>query len=287
VLLQHHPRQSFTLIELLVVVAIIAILASLLLPALSKARDQAKLATCLSNMKNMALGNHMYADDNDAWAVHGCDMGAFSWGATAAGLPFYPTAVFDDDWWDAKDGIPGRNPSTGGTQNFTGVGQLLYNGYNPIDFRNLACVKADSRENRGYNTGTVSYSMTNSSARYFINVYGWAADTYSGGPSYAYESSTYVVRGPIYRLSEAKPNWALWVDHEQALQSLIALVPSNGSPLVGWGRIHDKGLNVAYYDGHAALFVDADRSKTYWALGNQTRFYGNGYALYSGVYDAQ
>ena len=57
-------RPGFTLIELLVVVAIISVLASLLLPALQKARTHAKMSACVSNMKQIGLGMMQYAGDN-------------------------------------------------------------------------------------------------------------------------------------------------------------------------------------------------------------------------------
>jgi len=67
--------KAFTLIELLVVVAIIAILAAMLLPALYRAREESKRAGCQQNLKNIGMALQMYIGDNDQWLLWTNDCG--------------------------------------------------------------------------------------------------------------------------------------------------------------------------------------------------------------------
>ena len=91
--MSHGTSEKFTLIELLVVIAIIAILAAMLMPALEKARDQARRASCLSNIRNMYTGFIMYSHDWD-----GDLPGKSGWSGTSGAQVQDPAQI--TDWQD-------------------------------------------------------------------------------------------------------------------------------------------------------------------------------------------
>ncbi len=106
--------RAFTLVELLVVIGVIAILAGLLIPVLSRAKDRARRVTCQNNQRQLNLGWQMYADENggnlasNAWAYRGgivAESPSNSWVTGNAGLDTNDTSITDGSIFPFVKGI--------------------------------------------------------------------------------------------------------------------------------------------------------------------------------------
>jgi prepilin-type N-terminal cleavage/methylation domain-containing protein/prepilin-type processing-associated H-X9-DG protein len=238
--LQHRKKNSFTLIELLVVVAIIAVLISILLPALARARDQAKQAVCMTNLKQFAIYYSMYATDFNGtmcppestylYAPNSVDPDTIPYPAMMRNYLGDPK-IFASK---ASNPLPGNGPYTWSIMSGNKHGGTSI----------LQCPS---------NTITPMYYVWQ--PHYGMNLFPWL---YKRTPYYSYNNPSWLKEDMVRDPS----NVMLLMDWFQS-QSMAGLY-NNGAynaPLY-WGTFHNKSMNFLYFDGHSSLY-SANKLKGY------------------------
>lgn len=242
---------GFTLIELLVVVAIIALLISLLLPALSKGRDQGKQTICLSNMKTMGEAVHFYAQQNRDFVVNGeradyrthfaIMLLPFVGRSDSVNQLFLPSgAVNTDELAQACATMKilncpsfpeGEQPPT-----FTQVEQPI--DYVVSSFAIPWVFRASDRINDTVGAGPRSTADARTAS--FTNLTRFSR--------YPASNFVYVTEAHKNMPVPGMPNFA-------ALTNLFVPdhLPLAGFPRVANDRRHPRGISAMFYDGHAAV----------------------------------
>ncbi len=243
-----RPRSSrecqsgFTLIELLVVIAIIAILAGMLLPALSKAKAKAQGIMCMNNNKQLMLGWRLYVDDSN-------DRLPFAYAPPEPSNPNFPYA------W--ANGILDYNP--GNTQNWDVTNTLAkarmwpYTGPSPEIYR-CPADKIRIRPSSGPYQGTSVARVRSMSMNSWMGM-NQGEHTWFGGPEFrAYlKMSDIIDPGPSM-------TWVLIDEHPDSINDGFFVIQMIGFPDASAAQLpdfpasyHNGAGGLSFADGHAEI----------------------------------
>jgi prepilin-type processing-associated H-X9-DG protein len=269
-------------VELLVVIGIIAVLISLLLPALSAARRQATLARCLSNLRQIGIAVTSYANDN-----HGDIVPTITWAGTSGSPLDDCWAITLVNWGYLPNPHPPADGSTPAPQSVLvcpAIADILYNIYlnpNPTGATgNPAAYDGfDRRQSKFTNTSIivdVGYGINGNTYRNAANAGGDPAFLYSPASSVTNVGNIFGgTQAPIRRVTDIihASNMVMFFDGTEWNPQLA---PSASAPLyngsAGCSRItggrHGKfdinnfyttgQVNILFLDGHAATYGRSD-----------------------------
>ena len=250
-----ETNRAFTLIELLVVIAIIAILAALLLPALSAAKQRAKSAGCLNNMKQIILATKLYLDDNrGAMVPLWVEQGAPGWPGWTYDATTFVVQKATYLWWPDKYRLDNLVPAQA-TFSCPALTQNAINAHGQ---------SASTNYTLGIGLNYPEYGRVTPAAGNPDPVYASASEGQVGNPS---QSIVFADAGFITNPDDDYDNWM----EQPATGDTYFRVPSDAHD---WNNVdftrsaprHGKRVNAAFFDGHATLLrngsIGYDLSRT-------------------------